>query len=300
MLNIKTSFMEQKREWSWSFPSKTFLVGEYGALVEGGCLLLNTDPRFVQLKNGQFLDPHQQRGGFGASSAKWLCKYLSCNHLTKNENERLLDVKRDELDVKLAIKLREAYQKEIKQSEPTLKIIPSGVDILSQCIGHVAYIDVKKNIFKPLSWPFNDLNFLIFPTGNKAFTLEHLKKDIKIQDCKLLSEKSQNVIDAFLKHRKSQFLSTLNNFDSCLENLGFCCEQTLSLKKHIKKYFPQVIVKGCGALGMDTLLLICPSDIFLDVKSFIKKDILSRQDDPLITHQDLTDGIAIGCPLLNN
>ena len=291
--------MEQNKKWAWSFPSKTFLVGEYGALVEGGCLLLNTDPRFVQLKNGQFLDPHQQ-GGFGASSAKWLCKYLSCNHLTKNEKEHLLDVKRNELNIKLAIKLREAYQKEIKQSEPTLKIIPSGVDMLSQCIGHVAYIDVKKNIFTPFTWPFKNLNFLIYPTGNKTFTLEHLKKDIKIQDCILLSEKSQNVIDAFLENQESRFLNALKNFDDCLENSGFCCKQTLSLKKNIKNHFPKVIVKGCGALGMDTLLLVCPSDIFLDVKSFIKKDILSRQDDPLITHQDLTDGIAIGCPLLNN
>ena len=291
--------MEQNKEWAWSFPSKTFLVGEYGALVKGGCLLLNTHPRFIQLKNEEFLDPHQQ-GGFGASSAKWLCKYLSCNHLTKNEKEHLLDIKRNKLDIKLAIKLKETYQKEIKLSEPTLKIIPSGVDILSQCIGYVAYIDVKKNIFKSLTWPFKNLNFLICPTGNKTFTLEHLKKDIKTQDCILLSKKSQEVIDAFLENQESRFLNALKNFDDCLETLGFCCKQTLSLKKNIKNHFPKVTVKGCGALGMDTLLLICTSDIFSDVKDFIKKDILSQQDDFMITHQDLTDGIAIGCPLLNN
>ena len=292
--------MKQKKEWLWSFPSKTFLVGEYSALVEGGCLLLNTHPRFVQLKNGQFLDPHQQRGGFGASSAKWLCDYLSFNNLTKKEKEHLFDSNRNKLDTKLAIQLKETYQKEMKQSEPKLKIAPSGVDILSQCIGQIAYIDVQKNIFKSLTWPFKDMHFLIFPTGNKAFTLRHLKEDIKIPDCNLLSKRSQEVINAFLGHKENLFLNALKNFDECLENLGFCCQQTLSLKHHIKKHFPKVTVKGCGALGMDTLLIICTSNIFSDVKGFIEKDILSQSEDRIITHQDLTDGISISCPLLNN
>ena len=291
--------MKQNKERSWSLPSKTFLVGEYSALVERGCLLLNTHPRFAQLKNGHFLDPHQQKGGFGASSAKWLCNYLSCNYLTKEEREHLFHPNKDQLDTKLAIKLRSAYQKEVKQSESSLKMTPSGVDILSQCIGQVAYIDVQKNIFKSLIWPFKDLSFIIFPTGNKAFTLEHLKEDIQIQDCKLLSEKSQEVIKAFLNHKKNEFLSTLNDFDCCLENLGFCCAQTLSLKKNIRKHFPKVIVKGCGALGMDTLLLICASDMISNIKDFIENNILPQPIDQIITHHDLTDGISIDCPLLN-
>ncbi len=287
------NFMKKNKEWLWSFPSKTFLVGEYSALVSGGCLLLNTYPRFVQLKNGQFLDPHQQKGGFGASSAQWLCSYLSSNHLTKDEKEHLFNSNKNELDANLAIKLKNAYQKEIKKSEPALKITPSGVDILSQCIGQVAYINVQKNIFKSLKWPFKDLSFLIFPTGNKAFTLEHLKEDIQIQNCKLLSEKSQDVIDAFLNHKETEFLSTLKEFDLHLEHLGFCCTQTLALKKKIRNHFPQVIVKGCGALGMDTLLLICKSDVLSDVKDFIQKDILIQQNDQIITTQDLTDGILL-------
>ena len=291
--------MKQDKDWLWSFPSKTFLVGEYSALVEGGCLLLNTHPRFIQLKNGQFLDPHQQKGGFGASSAKWLCDHLSSNNLTKKEKEHLFDSNRNKLDTKLAIKLRNSYQKEMKQSESTLKIIPSGVDILSQCIGQVAYIDVKKGIFKSLNWPFKNLSFLIFPTGNKAFTLEHLKEDIKIQDCSLLSEKSQEVINAFLDSQKSRFLDALKDFDSHLEDLGFCCQQTLSFKKDIKKYFPEVVVKGCGALGMDTVLIVCESDIFSNIKDFIERDILFRSKRQIITHHDLTNGILIGCPLLS-
>ena len=282
--------MEQNKEWVWSFPSKTFLVGEYSALVEEGCLILNTRPRFIQLENGQFLDPHQQKGGFGASSAKWLCKYLFNENLTKSEKEHIFDLNRNKLDSKLAIKLRDAYQKEIKQSEPTLKIIPSGVDVLSQCIGQVAYIDIKRGVFRSLTWPFKDLNFLIFPTGNKAFTLEHLKGNIKIQNCKLLSYKSQKVIDAFCKHEKYKFLDTLEDFDCNLEQLGLCSQETLQLKSRIKKYFIDVVVKGCGALGMDTLLLVCASDMFSDVKSFIKEDILSR-DDQIITHHNLTNGI---------
>ena len=284
--------MKKNKEWLWSFPSKTFLVGEYSALVEGGCLLLNTYPRFVQLKNGGFLDPHQQRGGFGASSAQWICSYLSSHHLTKNEKEHLFNSNKNELDANLAIQLKSTYQKEIKKSEPTLKTVPSGVDVLSQCIGQVAYIDVQKGIFKSLKWPFKNLSFLIFPTGNKAFTLDHLKEDIQIQDCKLLSKKSQEVINAFLNHKENEFLNTLKEFDLCLEHLGFCCAQTLALKKSIRKHFPQVIVKGCGALGMDTLLLICRSDVLSGVKDFIQKNILSQQNDQIITTKDLTNGIS--------
>lgn len=266
-------------------PSKTFLVGEYGALSKGPALLLNTLPLF-QFQNGQFSDPHQQKGGFGASSAQWLCHYLSNYELNAKEEKELFH---HSLNKQLALKIRDKYQKDIHQND---KIAPSGVDILSQCVGQVAHIDIQNGIFKALSWPFKDLSFLIFSTGNKTLTHQYLQEGIDLQSCVLLAEKSQKVIDAFCNHKKNNFLETLKEFDRSMESLGFCCQETIQLKKQIKKHFPEITIKGCGALGMDTLLIICESHRLPDIKSFAQKNISHKT----YTNDDLTDGILMDPP----
>ena len=268
----------------FKLPSKTFLVGEYGVLSKGASLLLNTSPQF-QFQNGHFFDPHQQKGGFGASSAKWLCYYLSSHKLNAYEKTKLIH---HSLNKHLALKIINKYQKDIQQNN---KIAPSGVDILSQCVGQVAYIDIQNGIFRTLSWPFKDLSFLIFSTGNKTLTYQHLQRGINLQSCKLLAQASQKVIDAFCKHEKKIFLDTLQEFDHSLEQLGFCCQETIHLKKQIKKHFADIMVKGCGALGMDTLLIICKSDVFSDVKRFVQKGVSHKTR--IITNDDLTDGILM-------
>ena len=274
-------------------PSKTFLIGEYGVLQEGGALLLNTLPYF-QFQDGHFLDPYQQNqndktqkaskvGGFGASSAKWLCQYLSGNHLSEYEKTCLFH---HNLSAKLASKIKNQYQKDMSQGG----IAPSGVDVLSQCLGGMCYIDIPKNTFKILPFKefFKGLSFVICTTGHKILTHQHLKENINLQACQLLAQKSQKAIKALLQKNIPEFLKALEAFAQCLEEKGFCCQNTQKLKQHIKKYFPKVVVKGCGAMGMDTLLIVCQSRMLPDIKTLVKKDILAKQTGGrLITNDDL-------------
>lgn len=101
-----------------SVASKTFLVGEYAALLKSPCLVLNTTPRFsLELRHKhnefiahhdnfnsitpagkflhvhykdfehndiQFFDPHYGRGGFGASSAQFALLYLAQKYKNKS------------------------------------------------------------------------------------------------------------------------------------------------------------------------------------------------------------------------
>lgn len=254
----------------FSLPSKTFLVGEYGVLARGGALLFNTHPCF-EFKDGQFFDPHQHKGGFGASSAKWLFQHLSVCY---NDKWELLT---KGLNQKLALKLQTEYQKTYAHASQD-QILPSGVDMLSQCVGQVAYIDVAQGIFQSKLWPFKGLDLLIIPTGNKTFTYQHLKNGIDIKACRCLAQKAQKAIEAFCDIREKDFLMALEDFDNVLEQFGLCCQQTMDIKKQIRKTFPSVFVKGCGALGMDTLLIICQPDLLSDINNFLKeKNILKNK-----------------------
>ena len=263
-------------------PSKTFLVGEYGVLARGGALLFNTHPCFA-FQEGVFFDPHRGQGGFGASSAEWLFRHLATCH------EDLKQILNKRLDQKLAFKLQKKYQKTFKNEEGDQFVpLPSGVDILSQCVGRVAHIDLEKGVFQSRPWPFKGLKVIIVPTGNKVLTHEHLKKGVDLKVCQMLAQKSQKVISAFCQVQEGAFLSALEDFIQTLECQGLCCQETLGLKKWLREQFPSLLVKGCGAFGMDTLLMICRTPYFFDIKKFLKEQKFGRI---LITIDDLSEGL---------
>ena len=100
---------ENRNKYIFSCPSKTFLMGEYGALKNAPALLVSTSPRFKMefrqnienehslvpfweegdplLKfymenedalmdfHQEYEDPYDGKGGFGASSAQWVFFY---------------------------------------------------------------------------------------------------------------------------------------------------------------------------------------------------------------------------------
>src|SRR4051812_39210067 len=101
----------------WQIPAKTFLIGEYAALVGHSAILLTTTPCFelslepseknfihpespagLWLKKQEanikltWKDPYQGQGGLGASSAQFLSCYLATCYLQNKtvELEQLL------------------------------------------------------------------------------------------------------------------------------------------------------------------------------------------------------------------
>src|SRR5262249_7567087 len=97
---------------SINLPSKTYLLGEYIVLEGAPCLILNTPPYFKAefpstVKNDfhpkspagllleenadffkndtvEFFDPHEGKGGFGASGAQFIAAYAALHGIQKN------------------------------------------------------------------------------------------------------------------------------------------------------------------------------------------------------------------------
>jgi hypothetical protein len=187
-----------------SVPGKTFLVGEYLALVGGPSLLLSTGPRFsltveaderADLHPGpfhslspagkyltrhqrdlsrfdfKFSDPHLGRGGLGASSAQWVLLHA----FRRGLHEALLNEQSGSLDpasVEWSALLDE-YRNCAWTGEGAA---PSGADVVSQITGGITLFDGREFQVRRLTWGFPSLSFTLVRTGEKLATHDHLKR----------------------------------------------------------------------------------------------------------------------------
>lgn len=249
-------------------PSKTFLVGEYVALNEGPALLLNTGPEFTYVieksktaKNKSifhkdspsgkfysqnidlfskydftFKDPHLERGGFGASGARF-CGLVTLKNIL--EDKPLFN----------SMEFREKlfFYSDTKQS---------GYDVISQFNGQVCSISIKDKSIERMQWAFEDIAVTIVRTGNNIKTHEHLN-NVKLNDLSKLEQISINAVNSFKNKEKASFFDHVNLYYGELINLNLICEESRYLVSKIKKetaYFHAV--KACGAAGADTILAI--------------------------------------------
>lgn len=246
----------------FSVPGKTFLVGEYAVLAGGSCLGLATKPQFsISLDpNGQkfhsdsaagmyleknhfenfnhiFTNPYKV-GGFGASTAEFIFSYyLNCESL-----KDLKEIFHTYLDL---------YMNRKEQR-------PSGADLLTQLVGGISSIDLSSNEphVTKLSWNFQDLDFLIFSTGLKVKTHEHLAElDRKI--CNELVKPSQDIVTAFKTNDSLVFTQALSEWSNKLQHLGLTAPQVVELKNYLQQQIPDILVKPCGALGADVIIILC-------------------------------------------
>lgn len=258
-------------------PGKTFLVGEYAALLGGAALGLATSPCFAidytdkkessvefhpnslagilyrqkidffQNTQIKLSDPYsldgESLGGFGKSTAEYLSVLIPQIKTIECPKKFLQAV---------CLDYRNLSQDDVK---------PSGYDLLFQMLGQVAYVDVNQNKFETQSWPFPDLNFVIVSTGVKLKTHEHLKK-LNLDSLQGLPEKSEDVIQSFLNKNQDDFLHHLNNWVRELTSRGLVAPHALDLKLKLEESAAVKLVKPCGALGSDTLIIFHqPSDI---------------------------------------
>lgn len=272
-----------------SVPSKTFLMGEYGVLAGGPALVLNTEPRFElhhsavptqdfhssspagklltetgTKKNFKFFDPHQGAGGVGASSAQFLALYR---------------------EIKGADWTYEDLLRDYKRLATCGKNQPSGVDVLAQAVGSVAYIDVTKKIFEPLNWGFEDLSFILVKTGTKVPTHEHLS-DLTISDFASFQELAQRGVESFIAKNTQGFLEAISLFQRELVNANLVAGSTLRLLEKWSSLEGVVAAKGCGAMGADVVLLLVWSEERDNV-------ILQLNSSAFATEDDLTDGLRV-------
>jgi mevalonate kinase len=250
----------------WQIPAKTFLLGEYAALLGASSLIVTTTPCFKlsltnkpeligihkdspagrfwqQLNSAQglhFHDPYQGRGGLGASSAEFLGAYWA--YCTRNNTTPSL------------IELQTLYA-QFTHTAKGLK--PSGYDVLAQSQQGCVFINKKEHTLVSYAWPFLDLSFILLHTGTKIATHHHLEDATLPDAIDSFSHTVDNARLAFEQKNSSQFIDAINTYHRQLHTQNLLAPSTIIAINQLRTNYPEILaLKGCGALGADILLLI--------------------------------------------
>lgn len=272
-----------------STPSKTFILGEYLALMGGPTLVAATDKRFelavdftghktltgihqdspAGLMYGQFadmfdgleisfIDPYNGAGGLGASSAQFVMMSA-----LKKMLEHGLKTCFEELNPHT---VWTEYRNIFANTENWL---PSGADVVNQLVGGITHFQWKPFKVERLSWDLTDLSFLIFKTPNKVSTHEHLSQLQNI-DIEKLDHIASTTSFALKEQDAFQFVKGVTQYHEELEAQSLVCDESLELIDNLKKTDQVISVKGCGALGADTLFVVCEKQNVENLKGLAK------------------------------
>lgn len=273
---------DEKSLITLSAPGKSFLCGEYLALVGGPSLILATGPRF-QLKvrkasgeggatspfhpegpAGMFIQKHPDFfrkyqlefnnpysvGGFGASTAEYLMVRALCQFGEGLTTEHQLD-----LDVRQALV-------DYRDLHLGRELPPSGADMVGQACGWVTAFERRSGRIQVFPWSFHNLGFALFSTGTKLPTHEYLASVRPTQDAAFLQslerldEPCQKIWDSFYRGAEGQFLIGLNEVSRRLEDLGLQTERTRAACAGLREMPGLRAAKGCGAMGADVILVV--------------------------------------------
>lgn len=254
-----------------SAPSKTFLVGEYLALEGGPALILATGPRFeLSVRQGpsarnpfhpdspagkwwaQREPLHQwdfefrrpaQGAGFGGSTAEFLLLSALDQMASHLDFDSQLD-----LDLKETLK---TYRTVATQGAK----VPSGADLVGQYQGFVTAFDRRAGRIENFNWGFKNLKFEIFRTGEKLPTHEHLQV-LAESDFVELEGPAQQVWEAFRTGSESHLVFGVVEYQAQLARRGLQAAKTVAWTQELRKQSGVRAVKGCGALGVDAILVI--------------------------------------------
>ena len=286
-----------------SCPAKTFLLGEYVALDGGPCLLVGTHPRFeLKIQNGsgenpfhagspagklwtkhssqtknwsaQFVNPLQV-GGLGASSAEFLLLHTALNVQQTLAWEAQLEPDLSEI-------LREYAETNTDSGAQ-----PSGADIAVQLKGGVTLFEKARGKISRKSWGFDKLSFLLFSTGVKIPTHEHLRNLSNWERAPLLLAVEKG-IQAFRDQDETSFIESIQQTQKTLKNLGFEADSTSSILKNLAGNPKVKAAKGCGALGADVILVICGREDKEELRQS-----LAGQLRFLASESDLSEGLQL-------
>lgn len=252
----------------FSAPSKTFLAGEYAVLKGASALILSTTPRFeLRAERGgetsvrgipagspaakwldqrapllrdwklEFVDPHEGKGGFGASSAQFLFVHALTTLLQVSVSRAVSGL-------------------DLQALWNDFKVLgggqASGADLLAQATGGVAL--VRGSEAQVAAWPFPELEFAILRTGNKVATHTHLAA-LDYEPLERLVEPANWVTECFRHGSVEKFLQAIKAYSMALGELHLQAPSTLKLLSALEEQSWCKAAKGCGALGADTLLV---------------------------------------------
>lgn len=272
------------------FPSKTFLLGEYITLDGGPCLVLTTPPYFeatirpIQnpakildipfhpespaglwakkhidfFKNHpvSFFDPHQGKGGFGASGAQFLSVYHAIHPIQKN--------------LTFINKLLDDYQKLYALQNTTL---PSGADLVAQIYGEITYWYKRENTVSTSVWPFHDLRYSLIRTGQKQATHECLQK-LPPAAVTQMSNIVKEGYHALQTKDALRFIEAIQNYATWMQKENRLLQSTQHFIQKLQTSHLIRAAKGCGAMGADVVLVLVDAEKMDAFSSWLSKNQL--------------------------
>jgi mevalonate kinase len=266
-----------------SVGSKVFLLGEYQVLGGGSAFLSVLAPRFrLLVKPGtgkligvnagspaavyfaeqqeffklwdlEFVDPHQGRGGFGASTAQI--------GLLQGFREGLETI---QAQAQLDFDLRQIHKKYLELATRPGGTPPSGADLISQFQGGLIEVDISSGRLQQHSWPFPQWQVLFFTTGRKLATHEHLSQ-LKAPSLESLRAIYGSAMEAFKEGTADSFLASFRAYQHALEAQGWQAEETGRWLKAINTFNGVMAAKGCGAMGADVVAVIVEKSKAVDL-----------------------------------
>ncbi len=261
-------------------PSKTFFVGEYVALKGGPALVVCTEPDFIfekhnevsleqtlslyegspsflyskkenlesDLKQTSMHDPHDRRGGFGASGAKFIFLNVLAN--SKKWQDPFF--------------LRKKLLEHTNSSRP-----PSGYDVMSQVTGRVAKLVVNKNQAQSLSWNYPGVDFAVVRTGYKMQTHDYLETlpDLNLEKLEVLAN------EAIMSYESGHlsFFTKVSEYYNELVQLKLIDKKSQAMVSQAVSSKLFLSGKACGAGGVDTMLFFFESEIKKEVQAYFQK-----------------------------
>jgi len=269
-----------------SAPSKTFLLGEYAAMLGHPALILNTQPYFeLHIERGDFringiepqspagkfisnfqdifaglrinfIDPHQLQGGLGASSAQFLLIYsLSQTLQTAGLDFAAIQDKLSLLKAEQQSFIQGLLKTYLEYAWNGEGLAPSGADLIGQFFGKLTWVDNSTQMNQCFNWPFAELSWVLLRTGTKVATHQHLKQLANIPGQAFagflnLAWQGLQDVDA------AKFIQAVKGYAEVLSQHGYVIESTQNLLAKLSKLSYILVAKGCGALGADIVLCI--------------------------------------------
>jgi mevalonate kinase len=272
----------------FSIAGKTFIAGEYLALLGGPALILATEPRFelnvrknsksiplnpfhAQSPAGKlwvshkdilshfqfsFSDPYK-RGGFGASSAQF-----ALMHTVLQFHEEMFADFRPQLDWKWMLQ-------DYRESGAADGFPPSGADIVGACAGKLTLFDRAHLHLESFDWPFPNIEFFVAHTGHKLATHEHLKS-VSQFDSRPFETAMHSLKQALLDIDLDQFIEALKTYRENLNKNGWLADSTAVMLRNLDSAPGLLFAKGCGAMGSDVIFALCEKSVAFPVRQHLE------------------------------
>lgn len=277
------------------FFSKTFLIGEYCVLEKGKAIVAVTEPRIdvaLELKEdvSQIHTPYSR--GPTSDLMKLSNKYFDVQIRTDNLGLgtstavflSVLSQIRPDLFVPMVHEEREKKAFQILEiylscESNNLKVRPSGADLLAQYMGlGIWEVDLLNHKISKLNWSYENLAFMLIRTGFKTPTHTHLNHLQTVSFSELKSINNQ-VIEAYKNKDDASLFEFISDFSNSLDKLELLDTNTKLICDEVIHIDGVKAVKGCGAMGSDSLFLIYNSNKRQNVEQYLTKRNLTTYYD---------------------